>query len=181
MTFQKSVRFDQAGGVPGEYANDGPHRAEPGILATTGTVGRFFSEDPAKPGFWTQGGLTGAVRVALLTNPKQYAARGTQAGGTLAPTLVLPANDTGEFTTMGQVWVQGDSPNAKPGDEVYMSNLTGAVVTSPAATPITSGATKIPGAVVAPLPGGPNTQAQGGNALVIVLNGPQPMDAQPAP
>lgn len=181
MTFQKSIRFDQAGGIPGEFANDGPRRAEPGILATVGTVGRFFSEDPAKPGFWTQGGLTGAVRVALLTTPKQYAARGTQAGGTLAPTLVLPANSEGEFTTMGQIWVQGDSPNAKPGDEVYFSNLTGAVITSPVGTPISSGATKVPGAVVAPLPGGPNNQAQGGNALIITLTGPGPMAAQPAP
>lgn len=177
MTFQKTVRFDQAGGIPGEIAYAGPHRAEPGILATVGTVGRFFSEDPAKPGFWTQGALAGALRVALLTTPKQYASRGTQAGGTLAPTLVLPANSEGEFTSMGQIWVQGDTPNAMPGHDVYFSDLTGAVITAPPSTPITSGATKVSGAVVAPRPGGPNTQAQGGNMIVIVLNGPLPVPA----
>ncbi|AXF52890.1 MAG: hypothetical protein [Bacteriophage sp.] len=180
MTFQKTVRFDQAGGIPGEKANDGPSRAEPGILTAIGTVGRFFSEDPAKPGHWTQGAVSGSLRFALLTTPKQYAAQGTTAGGTLAPTMQLLANTTAEFATMGQFWVVGDSPNAMPGHDVYFSDLTGAIITSPPSVPITSGATKVAGAVVAPFPGGGNNQAQGGNMIVITLNGPLPYVA-PAP
>lgn len=175
--FQSTVRYDQGSGIPGEIAYDGPHRAEPGILAASGTVGNVFSENPANPGFWSPGTQANAVRFALLTTPKQYAAFGTQAGGPLAPTMVLPANAEGEFTSMGQIFVlssnAGGASASKPGDLVYFNNTTGLIVTAApgAAAPATS--TLLPGAVVAPLPGGNRGLTPVTPSLIVVtLNGP---------
>lgn len=165
MGFQSSVRFDQAGGVPGEFATNAPHITEPGILQTQGVVGRFFSESPTKPGYWTQGGLTGATRIGLLTHPKQYASQGTVDGGTLAPTLILAANTNAEFTVTGQVWVATMS-TSKPGDLVYMNNADGAVVTAAVGAAAPADSTLVPGAVVAPRPGA----AMPPGIIVVTLN-----------
>ena len=168
MAFQSSVRFDVAGGMPGEIAYDGPHRAQPGILQVAAAVGNFCSEDPAKPGFWSPGLIANAVNFGMLSTPKQYASYGTTAGGPLAPTMILAANAEGEFTSMGQLWAQVTNANAKVGDAVYFNNTTGALVTAApsAAAPATS--TLIPGATVVPSPGGANAPA----LVVITLTGP---------
>lgn len=166
MAFQSTVRFDQGGGIPGEYAYQSPTRAEPGILATAATVGMFVSEDPAKPGFWNAGLIAGALRFGIVATPKQYAARGTTVGGTLAPTLVLPANSEAEVATMGHLWALNTAAaGAKPGDVVYFNNTTGAIVTTipGAAAPATS--TLVPGAIVAPRPGA----ATNPNLIVVQL------------
>ncbi len=170
--FQSTVRFDQGSGVPGEKAYHGPHRAEPGILEVAGTIGFVVSENPAKPGFWSPGTQANAVRFGVLSTPKQFAARGTQAGGTLAPTLVLPANSEAEITSMGQLFVLATNADATVGDLVYFASATGAIVTARPSAAAPANSTLLPGAVVAPLPGGNRaTPAQAG-LIVVTLNGP---------
>lgn len=175
MTFQSTVRYDTGSGIPGEFAFDGPRRSEPGILQAAGTIGTMVSEDPAAPGFWSPGLITNSKRFGLLTSPKQFASYGTQAGGPLAASMVIPAGAEAEITSMGQVWVTTATATSKPGDLVYMLNATGAVLTGAvgAAAPATS--TLIVGATVAPKPG-----SAAPSLIVVTLNGPMPIGA-PAP
>lgn len=84
--FQSAVRFDQAYGLPGEFAFDGPQRAEPGILRTTdptqNVFGRVFSLDSALPGIWRAGdALDNGERFGIMVSPKEHVSYGTQAGG----------------------------------------------------------------------------------------------------
>jgi hypothetical protein len=168
MTFQSSVRFDTGSGIPGEFAYDGPRRAEPGILQAAATIGAMFvSEDPANPGFWSPGKLANSQRYGLLTSPKQFASYGTTAGGPLAPTMILPANAEAEITSMGQVWAVTSTANSKPGDVVYMTNATGAITTTAPGAAAPANSTLIPGATVAPKPG-----SAAASLIVITLTGP---------
>lgn len=162
--FQKSVRFDQAGGVPGEFLNLGPVRAEPGIASGAVTVGRVVSEDPAKPGFWKQGLVAGALRFGVVTTPKQYAARGTQAGGTLAPTMTLPDASEIEVCTMGHIWAEASNASSVPGWVVQFANATG-IISTKAAGPADADNTLLPNTKVAPLIGATTTP----NLIGIVL------------
>jgi hypothetical protein len=164
MTFQKTVRFDQAGGIPGEFMNVGPTRAESGIAKTVVAVGTAVSEDPAAPGFWQQGLIAGALRFGIVTTPKQYAARGTQAGGTLAPTMALPANSEIEVCTMGHIWASSTTASSQPGWVVQFDNTTG-VLSAKAAGPADAGNTLLPNTKVAPLPGAATTP----NMIGVVL------------
>lgn len=169
--FQSAVRYDQGSGVPGEKAYDGPTRAEPGILGAVGEVGNVFSEDPAKPGFWNPGLVANSKRWAILTTPKQYAARGT-AAGTLVPTMALPPGEEGEFSSMGQFFVLASNADSKPGDRVYFNNTTGRVVTAAPAAAAPATSTIFPGAVVAPLPGGNRASPAVAGLIVVTLTGP---------
>lgn len=160
MSFQSTVRFDTAYGVPGEYAFDGPTRAEPGVLRSAtpanNVFGRAFTEDPATPGIWRAGnvGPIANVRIAIMTSPKQHASYGTAAGGPLAPTLVLPNEVTAEMTTMGQITVLAATAANLIGNIVRYVIATGEIVTA------------VPGTAL------PGTQAEIPNAQVIRV--PQP-------
>lgn len=169
MPFQSTVRYDTGSGIPGEFAFDGPRRAEPGILQAAATIGTFVSEDPAAPGFWSPGLVANARRYGLLTSPKQFPSYGTSAGGPLAPTMILPAGIEAEITTMGQVWVTTATANSKPGNLVWMVNATGAVVTSEVGAAAPAASTQIPGATVAPKPG-----SAAPSLIVVTLTGPLP-------
>lgn len=201
MAFQSSVNITYGAGVVGEWAFDGPQRANTYTLDTIGgTVGNFFTIDNTT-GLATQGGVlgggtasvtasitgttmtvtavaTGVLNVGqvlnaagvtagttitafqagatggvgtytvsvsqtvasgtitatgngrtfagILANPKVYAARGTQAGGTLAPTLILPGNVQGEFAVMGTIWVNSATA-ANLGDVACYNPITGAI------------------------------------------------------
>lgn len=127
MTFQTAVNLDQAFGVPGELAFDGPTRAKPGVVKVGGAsaadivVGRAFTID-ASDGQFEPGG--DGVFGGVLINPKSHASLGTAAGGALAPTLVLPAGTVGEFLTMGQL-VVALANGANIGDKVMFADATG--------------------------------------------------------
>lgn len=105
MTFQSSVALDIGFGVVGELFLDGPLRAQPGIIDSVGTtpafnrVGRAFTKVAAADGHCVVGGTPaeGAQFFGILANPKVYPSLGTTGGGTLAPSLDLPQNATGEF------------------------------------------------------------------------------------
>lgn len=123
--FQSAIQRNQAFGVPGEIAFDGPRRVRPGVLKGTAAnivVGRFFTIDPAD-GFYLPGGDAG-IPGGVLIHPKHYASFGTQAGGALAPTLTLAANTAAEFMTMGEI-VVALSTACTIGDGVFYDDVTG--------------------------------------------------------
>lgn len=158
MPFQSAVRFDQAYGIPGEYAFDGPYRAEPGILRSAtpanNVFGRLFTEDPATPGIWRAGnvGPIANVRKAIMTSPKQHASYGTAAGGPLAPTLVMPNEVSVELTTMGQIIVQAATANNLIGNIVRYIIATGEIVSAVPGTALPGTQEEIPNAVVIRVP-----------------------------
>src|ERR1700722_18552687 len=96
--FQSTVNIWSAGGVVGEIAFDGPMRAAPYNLFSSGTpnlVGNAYtvtsggspepSGNSALAGTATVGGT--GVFAGILINPKDYASFGTT-GGPLNPTMV---------------------------------------------------------------------------------------------
>lgn len=157
MPFQSSVRFDSAYGVPGEYATDGPNRAEPGIVRSAAPAnnifGRFFSMDSAAPDVWRAGDPTGnGERFAIMTSPKQHASYGTAAGGPLAPTLTIPNEVTAEFTTMGQVICVARDAGNLVGNIVRFTKATGEIVTVPPGTAADPLLVDVPNAQVVRVP-----------------------------
>lgn len=147
MTFQTSVSTQMAFGVPGELFLGGPHRAQPGIIDSTGAtnpnrVGRAFTQVPGvgNDGHCTVGG-TGTF-FGWLFNPKVYASRGTVADGTLAPSLDLPQYSEGEFCYDATGLIVSLPAAANIGDLVYYDTTTGAPSTSPASYPA-SGAQRV--------------------------------------
>lgn len=203
MAFQSatSVNVTYGAGVVGEWAFEGPQRANTYQLdANGGTVGNFFTIDNVT-GLASQGGVmgggsasvTGSIAGTTLTvtavgsgvlnvgqvlsgsgvtagttitaflgnsvggvgtytvsasqtlssttitatgngrtfggilaNPKVYASRGTQAGGTLAPTLLVGGYTQAEFATMGTIWVNSATA-ANLGDVACYNPITGAI------------------------------------------------------
>lgn len=166
MTLQSTVRFNTAGGVVGELAFDGPHRAESGTLSADASIGLVVSQDNTT-GKWAPGAISGTKRFGVLINPKDKVLRGTTVGGPLAPSLVLAANTQGTVCTMGQVWVQTATATAKPGDVVYVTDATGAITTTVPGAAAPGASTLLPGAWVAPLPIGATTPG----LIVITING----------
>lgn len=143
MGFQQTIAANQGYGMVGESVFDGPRRAQPGIVKGTAAnivVGRFFTIDPADGQF--QPGGTG-VPGGILCNPKALQSIGTQAGGPLAPTLVVPAGTVCEFATMDELLVQLTNA-ANIGDGVYFVNADGTLAAGTAST----GQTQIPNARV---------------------------------
>jgi len=125
MSVQTSVSQSQGFGVAGELFTNGPTRAKPYNLVSTpnlNTIGNAFTV--SSEGVATVGG-TGAF-AGILVNPKHYASYGTTAGGTLAPTLVLPDNAIGELLTMGEIIVSLASA-ANIDDAVVYDTTTGAL------------------------------------------------------
>lgn len=135
MGFQSTVNLNQAFGVVGEIYHDGPVRAQPGLIssgdATQNVVGRVFTTsaggDAALGGNVATFGAGGSGAIqAVLIAPKNYASRGTTAGGTLAPTLTLANNEIGEFLTMGSIVVALPAA-ANIGDAVKYNTTTGVI------------------------------------------------------
>src|ERR1700722_15113006 len=107
--FQSTVNIWSAGGVVGELAFDGPMRAAPYNLFSSGTpnlVGNAYTvtsggnPDPsgnsALAGTAPVGGT--GVFAGILINPKDYASYGTTGtNGPLAPTMVLPDYAIGQL------------------------------------------------------------------------------------
>lgn len=134
---QKTVRFDQAFGVPGEIIYDGPVRAQPGMVvsasATNNVFGRVFSRLLGVD-TWRAGDPDGlGVEHAIMANPKEAVSSGTPVGGTLAPTLAVPNNTTYPMLTMGFVTVYTLTA-AQRGYDVRYDILTGEIKCVPAAT-----------------------------------------------
>lgn len=110
MGFQSTVALNQGFGVIGEIVFEGPLRATPGVVkvgsdgatAADIVVGRAFTIDAADGQYYPGG--TGTFG-GILANSNAYASYGTSAGGPLAPTLVLPAGEVGEFLEMGEIVV----------------------------------------------------------------------------
>lgn len=131
MPFQTTVATDIAFGVIGELYLDSPTRANPGILnsadATYNVIGRAFSYSAdglnANAPIVAAGGTN---FIGILANPKSYAAAGTAANGTLAPTLTLRNGEVGEFVAMGDLNVYLDAA-ANIGDKVSYNTTTGAL------------------------------------------------------
>lgn len=124
MTFQSTVNFDQGFGIPGEIRLDSPHRANP-LTVNSGdpannVYGRAFSY--VSEGVAEAGGT--GVFAGFLVAPKTAASRGTAAGGTLAPTLVLANQEQGEFLVEGDIVVDM-STSFNIGDKVIFAEATG--------------------------------------------------------
>lgn len=102
------------------------------------------------------GAGNGQVFGGILVQPKGYSAVGTQAGGTLAPTLAIPDGTLGQFASMG-VLVVNSTGAANIGHQVQFNSVTGALSCVAPGASATSGNTLIPGAAV----WGQNTAAAG--------------------
>ena len=123
MAFQSSVSSNQSFGIVGEILTDGPLRCAPYTLVSTpqtNNIGRAYTV--SSEGVATVGGT--GVFAGILVHPKHYASLGTSAGGTLAPSLILPDNQQGELLTMGTIIVNlGTTANI--GDAVKYNYTTG--------------------------------------------------------
>lgn len=128
MAFQNTVRFVQAAGLPGELANDGPHRSEtfrlianPDVAAAPIAFGRVFGyADPALVG--NPDGLAN-VNVAIpggdnfagiLINPKEHASYGN-VDGALSAVYSLPDGSWGGLCRMGILFATVTAANAAAG------------------------------------------------------------------
>lgn len=108
MTFQSTVRQDQTTGIVGEVLFDGPTRAKPINVnssgATPNTIGKAFTYITGQDEEAAAGSAGGGAFAGILVNPKVYASQGTPAGS-LEPTLDLPDNTNAELLTMGSIVV----------------------------------------------------------------------------
>jgi hypothetical protein len=126
MSFQTQVGVQLATGVVGELAFEGPLRADTHILnsasAANNVIGRAFTMVAGAENEARAGGT--GVFAGILANPKAYASGGTQADGTLAPSLVLRNGEIGEFVYMGIMFVSVDNTGVV-GDLVQYDETTG--------------------------------------------------------
>ena len=147
MGFQSTVNIQQAFGVVGDIGFDGPTRAVPYILNSSGTpnlIGNAFTvtsgasagSNASQPiaGFAQVGGT--GVFAGILSNSKLYAAFGTTSGGPLAPTITLADQSIGELVFMGEVVVSLPEA-ANVGDLVTYAPSTGNLNTVPPVTSFT--------------------------------------------
>lgn len=148
MTFQSTVRINQAVGIVGELIFDGPQRAESNILRSAdpalNIIGRAFSAVPAEDGVAQVGGP--GVFAGILVNPLVYATSGT-AAGTLEPTLVLPNETQAELLKMGTIIVELTT-SANIGDEVHSVDATGELLAVAPGTPAAPGNSVVPNTLV---------------------------------
>ncbi len=131
MAFQSAVQLQQGFGVPGELYSDYPHRAQSYILqsvdAAYNVFGRAFTKQAEGIAEAGAGGALG-IFAGILVHPKGSASRGTQAGGSLAPTTTLANEEQGELLTEGAIVVT--LPGAAAiGDLVVYDDTTGVLET----------------------------------------------------
>lgn len=160
MPFQQSVRFQQAAGLPGEVAADGPHRsttfrliASTATPAATLTFGRVFGystpSEVSNPNGLAAIGVAepgGSNFAGVLINPKEHVAYGTTAGGPLGATYSLPPESWGELCTMGIIFaivIAADAAAGVPNASLAY-NASGQIVSFVGALPANT--TLIPGA-----------------------------------
>lgn len=154
MQFQSTVRLDQGHGIVGEFAYDSPQRAQPYTIRPNATaancvVGRAFTLDTSTNNVIPGGDPTAVPFAGILCNPKVYAAVGTVAGGTLAPSLIVPPGTNGEFAEMGFLWLIV-AEACKVDDLLYMDTTTGEIhAWAAGASGIPAGQKQIPNAKVA--------------------------------
>jgi hypothetical protein len=147
MPFQSIVNVFTNFGVPGDIILDEPHRIEPVTLATSGTLGYFFtkanSTDLASVGGTITAGSVVYGGIAVL--PKIEPFFGSSAGNPLNPSLALFANAQCALLTFGSCVV--NIPNAwQVGDYVQYNTTTGVLGSySPSGSP-SGGYVQLPGA-----------------------------------
>lgn len=152
MTLQSTINVNLGFGVPGELIEEGPQRAESLIVNSAGAnpnvIGYAYTKSNTTNIAKVGGTIAaGTVFAGILANPKVYSAYGTQAGGTLAPTMQIPDQSQGEFLQMGTVVVSIAGP-ANIGDLVIYNQTTGALsAIAPSATP-GAGSALVPNATV---------------------------------
>jgi hypothetical protein len=135
-TFQSTINIWSALGVVGDMAFDGPMRAEPYNLNSSGTpniVGNAFTiSSGGNPDPSGNSALAGTAQVGgsgvfagILINSKDYASYGTTGtNGPLNPTMTLPDNSIGFLAGMGNFFANLPGP-ASVGDLVTYDPLTG--------------------------------------------------------
>src|SRR3954469_3071243 len=121
-TFQSTVNTWSAAGVVGEQAFDGPMRAAPYNLFSSGVpnlVGNAFTvSSGGNPDPSANSALAGTAQVGgtgqfagILVNPKDYASYGTSGtNGPLAPTMTLPDYSVGFLAMMGYYFANLPGP-----------------------------------------------------------------------
>ncbi len=119
MTFQQSVREDQASGIVGEFAFDGPQRAFRYNVVSADAANNEFGRAFTITDDQTVGAGGGGAFAGIMVCPKQHALRG-DAAGTLNPSIALPNNVGADFATMGQIFVILESV-ASIGDSVVFN------------------------------------------------------------
>ena len=98
-----------------------------GVLTGSGGVGTYqVSASQTVSSTTVTATGSGSVFAGILVNPKTYASSGTLAGGTLAPSLILPDNYQGELMTTGVICVNSTGA-ANIGDQVQFNCNTGAL------------------------------------------------------
>lgn len=127
MTLQTSVASKQGFGVPGENFLDGPMKAQPGIIDSTGVtnpnrVGRAFTQVAGSDGHCTVG-ATG-IFYGWLANPKVYPNRGSSSD-TLAASLDLPRYAEGEFVYSATGFEVSLAGAGNVGDAIDFDTTTG--------------------------------------------------------
>ena len=129
MPFQTEVRIDQTTGIVGDIVLDGPLRGQPGILNSTSAannvIGRAFRHIAGQDLMVSSDVAAGSVFAGILANSKRYATSGTAAGGTLAPTLMLPNNANVTLVTMTSGILVMLATTANIGDNVFFATATG--------------------------------------------------------
>ena len=136
MPFQSTVRRDQTTGIVGDIVIDGPLRGHPGILNSTSAannvIGRAFRHVANNDLEVSADAAMDSIFAGILANSKSYAASGTSAGGTLAPTLALPNNTEVELVTMTSGILVELSTVATIGQNVFFETATGILAASSA-------------------------------------------------
>ena len=129
MPFQTEVRINQTTGIVGDVVLDGPLRGQPGILNSTSAannvIGRAFRHIAGQDLMVSADVAAGSVFAGILANSKRYATSGTAAGGTLAPTLMLPNNANVTLVTMTSGILVMLATTANIGDNVFFATATG--------------------------------------------------------
>jgi hypothetical protein len=99
-----------------------------GYLTGAGGTGTYTVDTSQTAASTTIAGSGGTPRViaGLMVNPKGAQLSGTSAGGTLAPTLVIPDNSLADFCQMGDIVVSGGA-TCNIGDTLTYNVNTGAV------------------------------------------------------
>lgn len=135
MALQSTVNIEMGFGIVGELANNAPYTAKPYNLVSTpqtNVVGKYFTV--SSEGVARAGG-TGAL-AGILMHPKAYAARGTSAGGALAPTITLADNEIGELLVAGEIIIAVPAA-AAIGDALTYNTTTGVLATTPKVASVT--------------------------------------------
>lgn len=149
MTFQTQVRDDQATGIVGEFAFDGPQRAFNYDLlsndAANNVFGRAFTFVDDETVEADSGSSTNFA--GILVRPKEHALAGNDVDGSLGPSITLPNGATGQLCTMGQIFVDLLGA-ASVGDSVAYNFNTGELTAFGPAAVIASPQIQIPGAKV---------------------------------